>query len=266
MHACAVHLHHPAAPIVHPAAGPTVLVARLGPGGCSMSGDALTSLFSGLGLSNQQQAQHAFSAGQALAGSISYPAGPQQQQASPGAGFNFSPANSPNPFEPLPAAFPSPTGLPGVLSPAAHDNHPFSPQSASPASVVASPTAFGTSLGSSGAGSPGPRQRPTFMFGRPLAQREAQEQQPQPSAHHQLLELEAPFPVHPQHPQHQQSLRSDSIHTSALTLISHEHGRQRRAERGISRRQLQVGLWVPFDSACCGGRAPAPLFQVSRSA
>ena len=36
--------------------------------------------------------------------------------------------------------------------------------------------------------------------------------------------------------------KSDALRTSAVTLISHAHGRERRAERGILRRELQAAI------------------------
>jgi hypothetical protein len=36
--------------------------------------------------------------------------------------------------------------------------------------------------------------------------------------------------------------KSDALRTSAITLVSHTHGRERRAERGILRRELQAAI------------------------
>ena len=53
--------------------------------------------------------------------------------------------------------------------------------------------------------------------------------------------------------------RSEELRTSNVSLVSHAHGRQRREERGIDRRELQVGVWCLHLrwSACVqkGGRS-----------
>jgi hypothetical protein len=54
---------------------------------------------------------------------------------------------------------------------------------------------------------------------------------------------------------------ADDLHTSNISLISHAHGRQRRLERGIERRELQAAMRYGVKQAANPGPSGEPRWR-----